>query len=62
VLARRQGETPGRWRATIWQDGEVVREVRRTERKVTRKDALSLSLVAAGGAAVVLERLPEPAR
>lgn len=48
----------GNWRATIWQDGEVVREVRRTERKVTRKDVLSLSLAAAGGAAVVLEPLP----
>ncbi|WP_457447812.1 glycoside hydrolase family 97 protein [Roseateles sp. P5_E4] len=51
---------PGNWRATIWQDGEVVREVRRTERKVTRKDVLSLSLAAAGGAAVVLEPLPTP--
>ncbi|WP_457421191.1 glycoside hydrolase family 97 protein [Roseateles sp. P5_E7] len=50
----------GNWRATIWQDGEVVREVRRTQRKVTRKDVLSLSLAAAGGAAVVLEPLPAP--
>ena len=50
----------GNWRATIWQDGEVVREVRRTERKVTRKDVLSLSLAAAGGAAVVLEPWPAP--
>jgi alpha-glucosidase len=50
----------GNWRATIWQDGEVVREVRRTERKVTRKDVLTLSLAAAGGAAVVLEPLPAP--
>ncbi|KQW43631.1 MULTISPECIES: glycoside hydrolase family 97 protein [unclassified Roseateles] len=49
---------PGNWRATIWQDGEVVREVRRTERKVTRKDVLNLSLAAAGGAAVVLEPAP----
>jgi len=51
---------PGHWRATIWQDGEVVREVRRTEHKVTRKDVLSLSLALAGGAAVVLEPLPTP--
>ncbi|MBW8849006.1 MAG: glycoside hydrolase family 97 protein [Burkholderiales bacterium] len=51
---------PGNWRATIWQDGEVVREVRRTERKVTRKDVLSLSLAAAGGAVVVLEPWPAP--
>lgn len=50
----------GNWRATIWQDGEVVREVRRTERKLTRKDVLSLSLAAAGGAAVVLEPWPAP--
>jgi len=51
---------PGNWRATIWQDGEVVREVRRIERKVTRKDVLSLPLAVAGGAAVVLEPLPTP--
>ena len=49
---------PGQWRATIWQDGEVVREVRRIERRVTRKDVLSLPLTAAGSAAVVLEPLP----
>jgi alpha-glucosidase len=51
---------PGNWRATIWQDGEVVREVRRTERKVTRKEVLSLSLAAAGGAVVVLDPWPAP--
>ncbi|MFG6432886.1 glycoside hydrolase family 97 protein [Roseateles sp. LYH14W] len=51
---------PGTWRATIWQDGEVVRELRRTQRKVTREDVLSLSLATAGGAAVVLEPLPLP--
>lgn len=49
---------PGRWRATIWQDGEVVREVLRTVRTVTNKDVLSLALAAAGGAAVVLDPLP----
>lgn len=48
---------PGRWRATIWQDGEVVREVRRTERTVTNKDQLTLALAVAGGAAVILEPL-----
>jgi len=52
---------PGRWKATIWQDGEGVREVHRTERSVTRKDVLSLALSAAGGAAVVLEPLTHPA-
>ncbi|MDR7267414.1 alpha-glucosidase [Pelomonas saccharophila] len=48
---------PGRWKATVWQDGEGVRQVQRTQRTVTRKDTLSLSLAAAGGAAVVLEPL-----
>ena len=47
----------GKWRATIWQDGEVVREVRRTERTVTNKDQLTLALAVAGGAAVILEPL-----
>ncbi|MCE4554296.1 glycoside hydrolase family 97 catalytic domain-containing protein, partial [Roseateles cellulosilyticus] len=51
---------PGRWRATIWQDGEVVREVRRTEHVVTARDRLTLTLAMAGGAAVVLEPLPSP--
>lgn len=49
---------PGRWRATIWQDGEVVREVRRSTRSVTNADVLTLSLAAAGGAAVILEPAP----
>ena len=49
---------PGRWRATIWQDGEVVREVRRSVQNVTRSDTLTLSLAAAGGAAVILEPAP----
>lgn len=53
---------PGRYRATIWQDGEVARELRRTARSVTHEDRLRLSLAAAGGAAVVLEPLPQPAR
>jgi alpha-glucosidase len=48
---------PGRWTATIWQDGEGTRQVQRTQRTVTRKDVLSLSLAASGGAAVVLEPL-----
>ena len=49
---------PGRWRATIWQDGEVAREVRRSARQLTRADTLSLALAAAGGAAVMLEPAP----
>lgn len=48
---------PGRWKATVWQDGEGVRQVQRTQRTVTSKDVLSLSLAAAGGAAVVLESM-----
>lgn len=48
----------GRWRATIWQDGEVTRELRRSVRTVTGKDALTLSLAAAGGATVILEPMP----
>ena len=48
----------GRWHATVWQDGDAAREVRRSERSVTRKDVLSLPLAAAGGAAVVLEPAP----
>jgi len=49
---------PGRWKAIVWQDGEGVRQVQRSERTVTGKDVLSLSLAADGGAAVVLEPLP----
>jgi len=33
-------------RIAAWQDSEVVRGARRTERKVTNKDALSLTLAA----------------
>jgi len=46
---------PGKWRATIWQDGEGARQLQRTQREVSAKDLLSLSLAAAGGAAVLLE-------
>ncbi|CAM4089337.1 glycoside hydrolase family 97 protein [Roseateles saccharophilus] len=51
---------PGHWKATIWQDGEGARQVQRTQRTVTSKDVLSLSLAAAGGAAVVLEPITAP--
>jgi len=51
----------GRWKATIWQDGKGVLEVRSMERSVSSKDGLSLALSAAGGAAVVLEQRPPPA-
>jgi alpha-glucosidase len=49
---------PGRWRATVWEDGEVARELRRSVRSVRRGDVLVLRLAAAGGAAVILEPLP----
>ncbi|WP_218164926.1 glycoside hydrolase family 97 protein [Pseudoduganella namucuonensis] len=48
----------GRYRATVWDDGGTPNEVRRVEREVTAKDALSLRLAAAGGAAVILDPLP----
>jgi len=51
---------PGRWTATAWQDGEGARQVQRTQRTVTRNDVLSLSLAAAGGAAVMLEPMTSP--
>jgi alpha-glucosidase len=47
----------GEWKAMIWQDGDGTRQVQRTQRTVTRKDQLSLSLAVAGGAAVVLQPL-----
>jgi len=46
---------PGRWRATIWEDGDTPRALRRSERIVTRADALVLKLGVAGGSAVILE-------
>ena len=49
---------PGRWRATVWQDGDTPRELRRSVRTVTRADVLTLRLAAAGGAAVMLEPAP----
>jgi alpha-glucosidase len=48
----------GRYRATVWEDGDSPTEVRRVEREVTAADVLSLRLAPAGGAAVILERLP----
>jgi len=48
---------PGKFRATVWQDGETVRSLVRSERTVSRGDVLTLPLAAAGGAAVILEPL-----
>ncbi len=47
----------GRYRATVWEDGETPNEVRRAERIVTASDVLQLRLSVAGGAAVILEKL-----
>lgn len=46
---------PGKYRATVWQDGATPNDVKRSERTVTRGDVLSLPLAPAGGAAVILE-------
>ncbi|GAB3094237.1 glycoside hydrolase family 97 protein [Lysobacter terrae] len=45
----------GRYRATVWEDGEAPDRVRRSERIVSKRDVLVLRLSPAGGAAVVLE-------
>jgi alpha-glucosidase len=45
----------GRYRATVWEDGDAPDEVRRSERIVTARDVLALRLAAAGGAVVLLE-------
>jgi alpha-glucosidase len=49
---------PGRWRATVWEDGALARELRRSVRTVSRRDVLTLTLAPAGGAAVILEPAP----
>jgi alpha-glucosidase len=46
---------PGRYRATVWEDGATPNDVKRTERSVTNRDVLDLRLAPAGGAAVILE-------
>ncbi|KQV90396.1 glycosyl hydrolase [Massilia sp. Root351] len=61
---RKTGSVPlrflpaGRYRATVWEDGGTPNELRRRELGVTAGDTLTLHLALAGGAAVVLERLP----
>ncbi|MGM9489293.1 glycoside hydrolase family 97 protein [Ideonella sp. YS5] len=45
----------GKYRATVWQDGDTPRTLVRSERTVTRSDVLVLKQAAAGGAAVILE-------
>jgi alpha-glucosidase len=47
---------PGRYHATIWEDGATPNNVKRREYDVTAGDALMLHLSSAGGAAVILEK------
>jgi alpha-glucosidase len=46
----------GRYRATVWEDGDTPNNVKRREVNVTARDGLALQLAAAGGAVVILER------
>jgi len=46
---------PGKYRATVWEDGTTPNDVGRTERVVTSRDVLALRLSTAGGAVVILE-------
>ncbi|MEO7497044.1 MAG: glycoside hydrolase family 97 catalytic domain-containing protein, partial [Massilia sp.] len=48
---------PGKYRATMWQDGATPNELVRVEREVTAGDVLKLRLASAGGAAVIVEPL-----
>ena len=48
----------GRYRATLWEDGEQPNALRHTRREVTPADVLSLRLAPAGGAVVLLEPAP----
>jgi alpha-glucosidase len=45
----------GRYRATIWVDGDGPNEVQRRERIVTARDSINLHLAPNGGAALILE-------
>ncbi|WP_343729892.1 glycoside hydrolase family 97 protein [Duganella sp.] len=47
----------GRYRATLWEDGDQPNALRRSEREVGPGDVLSLHMGTAGGAAVLLEPL-----
>jgi alpha-glucosidase len=47
---------PGRYHATIWEDGAAPTEVRRRELDVTAATTLTLDVSAAGGGVAVLER------
>jgi hypothetical protein len=47
--------SPGKYRATVWEDGATPNELVRVECMVTAGDVLELHLASAGGAAVILE-------
>ncbi len=47
----------GKYKAILWQDGELPREVKRTTEIVINQQVLKLDIAAAGGAAVILEPL-----
>lgn len=47
--------TRGKYRATLWEDGATLNDLRRSERKVTSRDVLTLRLSRAGGAVVMIE-------
>lgn len=51
---------PGRYVATVWEDGASPNELRRTQRVVKAGDVLQLRLAPAGGAAVVLAPAGKP--
>lgn len=45
----------GKYRATLWEDGSTLDDLRRSERNVTSRDVLTLRLPPAGGAVVTIE-------
>jgi alpha-glucosidase len=47
---------PGRYRATVWEDGAAPNDVKRREYDVKSSDTLELHLSSAGGATVILEK------
>jgi alpha-glucosidase len=49
---------PGRFRATLWQDGNAPDKVEREERVVTARDTITLKLAPSGGGVIHLQPLP----
>jgi alpha-glucosidase len=49
---------PGRFRATLWQDGNAPDAVEREERVVTARDTITLKLAPSGGGVIHLQPLP----